>query len=266
MTDTEKTTYLEFAKQLALDAGEIMRKYFLHTETEWKEDSTPLTIADTTINRMVIERIAEAFPDHSVLGEEESAMRDGAKYTWVCDPVDGTMPYSHGLPISTFSLALCDDGKPVVGVVYDPFMMRMFSATNGGGAYCNDEKMHVSDSRENLLISIDAFPSTNPVVNADSSIRDLLHAKGMKTVTMWSAILPACLVAQGQFGGSILNIPAPQDPAAIKVIIEEAGGKVTDLFGNDQRYDQPTKGFIASNGIIHDELVKMVQEATHGAR
>ncbi len=252
--------HLDFAKALAHEAGEIMRKYFLHTEREWKADQTPLTIADTTINRLVIERIAERFPEHSVLGEEESAMKD-SQYTWVCDPVDGTMPYSHGLPISTFSLALCDDGVPIVGVVYDPFMDRLFWAKRGGGAFCNDNKLHVNNSGfENALIAVDAFPSTKPVVDADASIRDVLASKHAKTVTLWSAVLPACLVAQGDFSASMLNTNQPQDPAAIKVIVEEAGGKVTDLFGNDQRYDQLTKGFIASNGVLHDELVAIIKK------
>lgn len=136
--------YLEFAKKLAYEAGDIMREYFQTTDMVWKSDNTPVTQADTEINSRVIERIAAAYPEHSVIGEEESAVREGARYTWACDPVDGTMPYSHGLPISTFSLALCEDGKPVVGVVYDPFMDRLFWASVGGGAFCNDEAIHVN--------------------------------------------------------------------------------------------------------------------------
>lgn len=260
MNDEDRSEYLRFAKSLALEAGEVMRKYFLKTEREWKIDQTPLTIADTEINHMVIEHIGEKFPNHSVLGEEESAMQE-SRYTWVCDPVDGTMPYSHGLPISTFSLALCDDGVPIVGVVYEPFMNRLFWAEKGKGAFCNNEKLYVNDNDfNNSLISIDAFPSTRPVIDVDSSIRDVLASRGAKTVTLWSTILPTCLIAQGVFTAALLNINQPQDPAAIKVIVEEAGGKVTDLFGNDQHYDRPTKGFIASNGVVHDRLVAIVQE------
>lgn len=253
--------YLEFAKTIAYEAGEIMRKYFLHTECEWKEDQTPLTIADTTINQLVIDRVGERYPEHSVLGEEQSAMKD-SRFTWVCDPVDGTMPYSHGLPISTFSLALCDDGEPIVGVVYDPFMERLFWAEKGCGAYCNDEELHVnSQGFANSLVSVDGFPSSKPVVNAGHEVRAALTDRGAKIISLWSAVLPAALVAQGQLTAGILNLNQPQDGAAIKVIVEAAGGKVTDLFGNEQRYDQLTKGFIASNGVIHDELVRIVQEA-----
>lgn len=261
MSDAEKQQYLKFAKALAYEAGEIMRKYFLATKTEWKSDNTPLTQADTEINRLVIERIAAEFPEHSVLGEEESAMKSDT-LVWVCDPVDGTMPYSHGLPISTFSLALCEDGVPQVGVVYDPFMDRLFYATTGGGAFCNDEKIQVnSHPLCHALVDIAGFPSTNPVVVADGGLATKIFESGAKVTSLWSTVLPSCLVAGGLYEATILNIPSPQDPAAIKVIVEEAGGKVTDLFGNDQRYDGPTKGFIASNGVIHDELVRMVREA-----
>jgi myo-inositol-1(or 4)-monophosphatase len=262
MNEDDKKQYLEFAKSLALEAGEVMLHYFLQTERTWKADATPLTIADTTINRMVIERISERYPEHSILGEEESALQDSS-FTWVCDPIDGTMPYSHGVPVSVFSLALCEDGTPQVAVVYDPFMKRLFSGAVGLGSYCNDEKMQVNHGTlEKALIAADAFPSSNPVVAAGIDVVGELIKRKAKVVTFWGSVLPAALVAQGQFTAVLVNIPYPQDPVAIKVLIEEAGGKVTDLFGNDQRYDQPTKGFIASNGLIHDELVEIVKGAS----
>jgi len=262
MNDNDRQKYLEFAKKLALEAGEIMRKYFLATETTWKGDNTPLTQADTEINRLVIERINTAYPGHSILGEEESDMKEGV-FVWVCDPVDGTMPYSHGLPISTFSLALCEDGVPQVGVVYDPFMKRLFWANVGSGAFCNDERLYVNDTTmQSALIDISAFPSTNPVSSANSMIMTDAYSAGARVTSLWSCILPSCMVAQGLYEAVVLNIPSPHDPAAIKVIVEEAGGRVTDLFGNNQRYDQPTRGFIASNGVIHDELVQLVKGAS----
>lgn len=263
MSENDKKHYLEFAKKLAYEAGEIMRKYFLATKTEWKSDNTPLTQADTEINRLVIERIAAEYPEHSVLGEEESDMKGGA-LVWVCDPVDGTMPYSHGLPISTFSLALCEDGVPQVGVVYDPFMDRLWWATTGGGAFCNGDEIHVSnDGLANSLSALSAFPAPGiEVVDCGQRVQEKLESASGNTVELWSAILPACLVADGNLVASLLNITAPQDPAAIKVIVEEAGGKVTDLFGNDQRYDRPTRGFIASNGVVHDDLVRIVREVS----
>lgn len=264
MTTEDKQKYLAFAKNLALEAGEIMRKYFLATETIWKSDNTPLTQADTEINSLVIQQIGENFPEHSVLGEEESAMKGGS-LVWVCDPVDGTMPYSHGLPISTFSLALCEDGVPQIGVVYDPFMQRLFWASVGGGAFCNDEKINVNHLalKDSLIdAEVSQIPVQRHATSIGSNLLEALERSGAKLVGLWSCILPTSLVAAGDFSAVVQNGTAPHDIAASKVIVEEASGRVTDLFGNDQRYDQPTRGFIASNGVIHDELVRLVREAS----
>src|SRR5690606_7148188 len=109
--------YLAFAKTLATEAGQIMRDHFvLGIDTEWKQDATPLTIADTSINQLVIDQVKQRFPTHGVLGEEASFGTD-REYLWVVDPVDGTMPYSHGIPTSTFSLALVQNGQPIVAAV-----------------------------------------------------------------------------------------------------------------------------------------------------
>jgi len=129
---------LGFAKKLATEAGEVMLKYFLSTEiaTIEKSDKTLVTKADTDINRLVIDKISEKYPTHSVWGEEQSLEIEGSFYTWVCDPVDGTVPFAKGIPVSTFSLALVDsNGKSILGVVYDPFQKRLYEATRGGGLF-----------------------------------------------------------------------------------------------------------------------------------
>lgn len=258
---SELEGYLDFGKRLAVEAGGIMHQNFLDSPTrEWKEDTTPLTATDTQINTLVIERVKNKFPNHGVWGEEESHNL-GAEFTWVCDPVDGTMPFSHGLPISTFSLALTRQGQPIAGVVYDPFLKRLFWAAKGYGAFLNGKKIKVTDSQDlkNALIDLEGFPkSSKPVIQDASGFVELLNKNEVHTTALWSVILPGVLVAAGQFTAVIFNVTKPEDGASIKVIVEEAGGKVTDLFGDDQRYDQPIKGFIASNGKVHQRLVDML--------
>ena len=101
--------YLLFAQNLAKGAEEIALKYFgFDVENTWKQDNTPLTKADTEINDFVIKAVNETFPSHSIYGEEKSDTKENSPYVWVCDPIDGTMPFSCGLPIFTFSLALVD--------------------------------------------------------------------------------------------------------------------------------------------------------------
>lgn len=259
MNDTAQ--YLDFAKALAYEAGEIMRQYFRVSDTIWKSDNTPLTQADTEINDLVIARVTEVYPSHSVLGEEASAMQDGSRYTWVCDPVDGTLPYSHDIPVSSFSLALCDDGRPIVGVVYDPFMDRLYWASSGDGAYCNDQPIRVNqNSLASSVIVLEDVESKRNVVALKPTLRGRLYKEKARVVTYNSVTLPTTMISSGQFTAAIFNFYKPEDGAAAKVIVEEAGGKFTDLHGNDQRYDQPTKGFIASNGIVHDQIVKLVEE------
>jgi fructose-1,6-bisphosphatase/inositol monophosphatase family enzyme len=255
---------LDFAKDLAREAGEIMRENFIMgSKREWKADNTPVTVTDTTINSLVIERIKAAFPSHSVVGEEES-FDNHSDMTWVCDPVDGTMPFSHGLPISTFSLALTKAGVPLLGVVYDPFMDRLFYAAKDRGAYMNEAKISVNNNTElkNTLINAEGFPGSSPAIENVSDFLNALKQTGAHVTTLWSVILPTALIAAGQFTAVVFNVTKPEDGAAIKVIVEEAGGKVTDLFGNEQRYDRNTKGFLASNGKVHDQLLQIIRSIT----
>ena len=135
--------YLEFAKNIAYKAGEIMMKYFKSNNgASYKFDQTIVTKADTEINDYLIKRVIETFPTHSVDGEEEQF--GNSNYVWVCDPVDGTAMYARHIPVAVFSLALVVDGNPLVGVVYDPFTDSLYSAVKGQGAYKNNEKISVS--------------------------------------------------------------------------------------------------------------------------
>ena len=139
--------YLEFAKGLAKEAEEIALRYFsFETETTWKGDDTPLTKADTEINDLVIKRINETYPEHSIYGEERSEIKENSKYIWVCDPIDGTAGFSCGLPIFVFSIALVDqsNGLPILGLINDPVMKNMYFAYKGSGAYRNGKKIFVS--------------------------------------------------------------------------------------------------------------------------
>lgn len=253
---------LAFAEALAEEVKPIMLDWFQRGMTkEWKDDRTPVTKADIAINDLVIKRMQEMFPDDAVLGEEASTDRTSDR-VWVCDPVDGTLPYSHGIPLSTFSLALTENGKPVVGLIMQPFIDKIFTATLGGGAFCNGKKIHVSEgTMEHALIELADIPVHNEkcILPLGGGVYDRIIALGGKSTAMWSCIFPGAMVAAGQYTGVIFNNEKPVDGAAVKIIVEEAGGKVTDLFGNEQRYDRPIKGFIASNGVIHDQLLGVVR-------
>jgi len=112
--------YKDFAVSLAFQAGKIMKQNFVTgMQKEWKEDHTPLTKTDLAINELVLDAVRLNYREHGVLAEEESNF-NGEDFVWVCDPIDGTFPFSHGYPTFTFSLALVKNGKPILGLLFDP--------------------------------------------------------------------------------------------------------------------------------------------------
>lgn len=260
----EYENYLEFAKEIAFEAGKIMKKYFARKDiSSYKGDKTIVTFADKEINSYLIKRVKEEFPTHCVDGEEEQFGE--SKYVWVCDPVDGTAMYARSIPVAVFSLALVIDGIPVVGVIYDPFTDNIYTAIKGKGTYQNDEKINVNDYTLEDMRSVSHFDWWP---EADYDISTVLQELGKKTyfVSLGSIIRACTCVASGEF---ILAIfPGTKhkncDIAAAKVIVEEAGGKVTDLFGNEQRYDRSINGAIISNGRVHDEVISTIKKHLDG--
>ena len=256
--------YLKFAKDLAEEAAVIALKYFgFDTERTLKSDSSPLTLADTEINDLVIRRINDAYPEHSILGEEKSAIKEGSKYIWVCDPIDGTMPFSCGLPIFTFSLALVDqsNGQPILGVVNDPIMKNMYWAYKGSGAHRNGKKISVTKDPDikNTYLNIDG--SRKDSVFSKTQTMEWVSNRGGKSFKFLSFIYGGIQVANGKFSGSIFFGPEAHDSATLKIIVEEAGGRVTDLNGNERRYDEKGLGCVATNGLVHADLLKYVADS-----
>jgi len=250
----------DFAVSLALKAGGIMKKNFMiGMRKEWKEDSTPLTATDTEINALVISEVRKIFPGHSLLGEEASAMRE-SEYVWVCDPVDGTTGFSHSYPLFMFQMALTRFGESILGVMYDPMLNRMFYAEKGKGTFLNGVPIHVAEGvgfkhkTRKVIICIDGDEGI-PL----AGLRNELRKRGAKTTNFYCASYPSALVACGEFTGEIYGAKGAWDGATVKIVVEEAGGKVTDLFGNEQRYDQPINGFVATNGLVHDELIEIIK-------
>lgn len=252
--------YLKFAKDVARKAGEIMLKYFSgDSGAGYKADSTIVTKADTEINSYLIKRVKEEFPTHSVDGEEEQF--GDSRYVWVCDPVDGTAMYARHVPVAVFSLALVVDGTPTVAVVYDPFTDNLYSAIKGKGAYRNGEKLCVNSVGLEGMKSVANFDMWP---DAGYDIYDAVTKLGKKTylISIGSVIRACMCVANGDF--CLVLFPGTKhkncDIAAAKVIVEEAGGKVTDLFGNEQRYDGDINGAVVSNGKVHNEAISLLKE------
>ena len=261
MNNDKKNEYLNFAKEVAYKAGDIMLKYFDdNVEKRLKDGDELVTIADEEINQMVIDEVRRVYPKLSVLGEEASS-DNGSDEVWVCDPIDGTIPFTQGIPVSVFSLALVENGESIVGVVFDPFTKRLYSGAKDLGVFVNDQQIKVSErklSGKQATVDVEWWPQ------ADFDIGEVSYGVAMKTGAylpcLGSTVNACCLVASGQYEACLFAGSKGKfvDIAAVKVIVEEAGGKVTDLFGNDQRYDKDIKGAIVSNGVVHNELLKFI--------
>ena len=256
--------YLEFAKDIANEAGKIMLKYFINdNKPSYKEDNTIVTIADKLINEYLIKRVKVEFPTHSVDGEENKY--GNSEYVWVCDPIDGTAMFAREIPTSVFSLALVVSGTPIIGVIYDPFTNSMYHAVKGKGAYKNDKKINVSNIQLNDMRSVshyDMWPSCK--YNIYDSIKELGNLTYFVSI---GSIARACTcVASGEFNLAIFPGTKNKncDIAAAKIIVEEAGGKVTDLFGNNQNYNTDINGAIISNGVVHDEVIDILKKNLKG--
>lgn len=245
-------TYREFCEKLAKEAGKVIAKNFsTGMKKQWKGNDTPVTKTDIAVNKLVISFVKKYFPGHDVLGEEESFLKNKSEYVWVCDPVDGTVPFSHGIPTCVFSLALVKNGKPIVGIIYDVFIDRMYYAEKGKGAFCNRKKIWVNNR------GLD-----NSVLNWESpGTMGYLKKKYPKSlpISLCCVIYGGMLVANGELVASFYPWSYAHDGASLKIIVEEAGGIVTDIDGQDQRYDGKINGFLASNKVVHKQLLDIVR-------
>ena len=252
---------LDFAKNLALDAGNIMRDYFNDPslKVQQKHDRSPLTEADTFINELVIQRISEHYPTHGVLGEELS-FKPERDIIWVVDPIDGTHPFTLGVPISTFSIALVISGQIKLGVVYDPYTNRMYYGSKGNGAYCNEKKLSVSDTTalQGCSIILGSKMKADKVTSTAGELYDRVTSLGAKAYHIHSTAYGLMLVANGKADAMIIGHMRKWDAAAGVLILEEAGSRVTDLSGNDTSYDQLELGALASNNKLHMQVLDLL--------
>lgn len=251
---------LEIMQRIARQAGEIMRQYFYADQQRViKDDGTPLTIADTTINQMVIEELAREFPDDIVIGEEASTGGYGMGRRWLCDPIDGTKAFTWGVPTAMFSLGLVIDGRPVLGVCYEPMLDRMYVGEIGKGATCNGEVLRVN--KHALHKGIIALPSALHDVIDKSYV--LQAAERAQASAIFSgAVAKVVRVAEGRFVGYIEHKVNAHDMAASDVIATEAGGRVTGLDGQPLDYSQPFQGAVVSNSLVHDDLLAILAKSS----
>jgi myo-inositol-1(or 4)-monophosphatase len=268
VADPLPPVFLATAIESVIRAGDVQMAHFggdVHIDKKGAIDL--VTEIDLRVEREFRARIAERFPDHVVLGEEFSAdaERDAVPdYCWVFDPVDGTTNYAHGLPIFCSSLALEIAGVPAVAAIYDPSRKELFTAERGQGAWLNGAPLRVS-AADTLIDSLlcTGFPYSVQA-RADDLVR--VFAQFLKVSRavrrLGSAAIDLCYVAAGRFDGFWEHALHPWDVAAGALIVQEAGGRVTNLEGGP--FSSREGSVIATNGVIHDAMVETIRSASSG--
>jgi myo-inositol-1(or 4)-monophosphatase len=256
---------LDFAIQTALEAGRILAERFGRTlEISNKSEIDLVTESDLASERLIIDRIRTNYPHHAILAEEsgltEPADRDKqSEWRWIIDPLDGTTNYAHGYPCFCVSIGLECNGRLELGVVYDPLRDEMFSAERGRGAALNGRPISVSPTptlASALLCTGFPYDVRERIEFARHFTNFIMHAQGVRRDG--AAALDLAYVAAGRFDGFWEEGLKPWDVAAGALIIEEAGGRVSDYRNGPLDIFNPP--MMASNGMIPEEMMRVLAE------
>jgi histidinol phosphatase-like enzyme (inositol monophosphatase family) len=243
---------LDEAVALAREAGQLTLRWFRSNDlvVDRKGDGTPVTEADRASERFVRTYLAKAHPDDSVLGEEEDDTVGSSGRSWIIDPVDGTKAFTHGVPLYSTLLAVEDEHGPAVGVIELPALGQTVYAGRGLGCFADDVPARVS-TRDRLAGS---YLTTSGFDYWDESVLLAVRRSGLVMRT-WGDGYGYALVATGRVEAMVDPVAARWDVAAMPVLLSEAGGRFTDLRGNE---GSAGGSGLATNGLLHDELLAVV--------
>jgi myo-inositol-1(or 4)-monophosphatase len=248
----------------ATEAGARVLQHFFNNknlQVSHKEGINNLvTEADHASEKAILDTIKVSFPDHFILSEEVGEIVMDSQYKWIIDPIDGTINFAHGIPLCCVAIAIEKDNEIVMSAVYAPILNELFFAEKGKGATLNDKKISVSGKTTVLTSNlVTGFPYTYiNMPNGPLEVFSRLIRKGIPVRRLGSACIDLCWVACGRFDGFYEHKLEAWDSAAGYLMVEEAGGKVTDHEG--KKFSPYQHRIIATNGKIHDELLKWVND------
>ena len=247
------------AIEAAADAGDLLLRHFRQPQSlkykSAKDFATAVDIeAETTIESM----IACRFPTHGFWGEEKG-VRGQAEEQWLIDPIDGTFNYTFGLPYFSISIALARNGKPVVAVVCDPCHGELFFAQREGGTWLNGESVRVSERRkmaEAIVYQDFSYDAEEQIASLEKTKRIMPHIRSFRV--LGSAALGMAYVSCGRLEAFFHQGLNAWDWAAASLLVEEAGGRVSDMRGMPQRFRSTPQDVVATNSHLHDSLLRLL--------
>lgn len=243
------------------EAGEIIRKGFKsNISIEFKTDASNIvTNIDKASEKIITDFIKKEYPNHTIIAEETGLNEKNSEYKWIIDPLDGTTNFAHGLPIFSISIGVQKNEETIYGVIYDVMRDKVFSAEKGSGAFENNVKIKVSENSnlsESLLVT--GFPYEVKNNYEEAIIHFTTFLKKPRAVRrLGSAAIDFCFVANGVFDGFWESKLNSWDVCAGLILVEEAGGKISNYSGNPVTVNSPN--FLATNGKVHSQMIEVLK-------
>ena len=257
--------YLEKAVEIAREAGALLANYFeRRVAVELKGEFDVVTEADRASEKLVVERLRSHFPSHGIVAEEGGGRESSSEYCWYVDPLDGTTNFAHGFPMFNVTLGLARAGEMIAGVIYDPIRQELFAAERGGGAYLNNRRIHVSTiQRLEDSLPCTGFPSRkrSQSVNIHFYYQLAMATHGVRRTG--SAAIDLAYVACGRLDFFWEFGLSPWDMAAGTLLVEEAGGRVSDMNGGPHSVTE-SEHLLADNGALHGQALEIFGEIFRG--
>jgi len=253
-------SFLDSAVEIARESGALLSHFFeRRVAFELKGDFDLVTEADRASERLVVERLRSWFPSHGIVAEEGGGHDGASEYRWYVDPLDGTTNFAHGYPVFNITLALEQAGQMICGVIYDPVRNEMFTAERGGGAYLNNRRISVSKTATlaDTLVAT-GFPSRKRHLNYNVHFYHQLAMSTHGVRRGGAAAIDLAYVACGRLDAFWEFTLNPWDMAAGLLLVEEAGGRTSDMRGD--AVDVHAPHVVADNGHVHDELIGLFGE------
>lgn len=266
--DDRSMTTPEFrvAEEAARAAGAILTRYFREgVAMRSKDTSNLVSDADLEAERAIVEVIRRAFPGHEILGEEEQKGNAEAEHLWIVDPLDGTNNFAHKVPHFAVSIAYYRGGEPACGVVFNPIRGDWYSAVRGEGAWSNGQRLVVADHTrlDEALVGVGFYYDRDLLMEATlRAVSDLKRSQIHGIRRFGTASLDLGMVAAGLFGAYFEYTLSPWDFAAGRLIVEEAGGRVTNCQG--QTPPIGPSSILATNGTLHEAMLTIVRNRHPG--